>query len=102
MTGLFLIALVVGTALLTTAMVEIVYGAAYLLRWVFEPTVPPYNWSTTLFVSGVATVVVLLASWFALHFIRRTHDAEPAGIFADEHAGDEAGRGVGPAGLILR
>jgi hypothetical protein len=88
-TGLFLIALVVGTALLTTAMVEAVCGAAYVVRWVFQPTVPPYNWSSALFASGVASVVVLLASLFVVLFIRRTQEAEPVGISAEERTGDD-------------
>jgi hypothetical protein len=58
-----------GTALITTAMVQAVYGLFWLGQYLFGSTVPSYDWRGAFTISGVATTVVLLASLVALRLM---------------------------------
>jgi TRAP-type C4-dicarboxylate transport system permease small subunit len=59
------ILLIAATTLVTTAIIQAVYGFLYLWQSAFGSTVPSYDWSESLSASAIATAVVLLAGAIA-------------------------------------
>jgi hypothetical protein len=59
-----------GTALITTAMIQSVFGLFWLGHYLFDEATPVYNWERAFTVSAIATAVVLVASVVALRLIR--------------------------------
>jgi hypothetical protein len=76
------VALVALTALITTVIVQTVYGVLYLWQYLFEAATRPYDWAGSLCVSGAATAVVLIAGLVARRLTMRITDRQPAGLAA--------------------
>jgi hypothetical protein len=58
-----------GTALITTAMVQVIYGLVWLGQYLLDAMAPSYDWAGALTVSCIVTSMVLLASMIALRLM---------------------------------